>query len=100
MTAGDTINYLIDLAPSGGNVNYQPASGVEIAVTSCSSERGDGQVSLTNSTIEIEHWYRSSTTSNWSNNGSRLMINNTNYLKLYNYSSATGTLGFSGIQIK
>lgn len=92
MAVGDVIN---GLAAATTFVNFQPAAGVEVAITSITGQEGDVELGLYNGvsygqtnlqkdpamTLFIQ----------------RFMINNTNYLRMY----SNGQIGsFTGIQIK
>lgn len=99
IAVGEVINYCADIADAV-SVDFRPASGVECCILSCSSEQNDCEMAMTQGTIQAIFWYRLSVTNNWNINGNKFFINNTNYLRISNFSGYTGALSYSGIQIK
>ena len=100
MASGDVVSQMVDIA-AGGTSNYQPAASVEVCVMTAGGENANAIVRLTDGTEVNNHWEYASVTINWNINGSKLFINNTNYLQLHNPSGANPyVVSFTGIQIK
>tara|TARA_R110000824_G_scaffold165482_1_gene342079 strand:- start:12 stop:311 length:300 start_codon:yes stop_codon:yes gene_type:complete len=99
MVAGDIVNYCADQA-SGAAYDFQPAATVQVCIFSCSSETNDATMGLTDGTVQTTFWNKLMPTNSWQLNGTKFLIDNTNYLRITNTNAATQALGFSGIQIK
>ena len=89
MVVGDIVN---GIGAAGSDFSFQPAAGVEIAITSTGA---NGQPTrLTNGITAAIISY---TGSSWGTANIKLMINNTNYVIMQN----TGdNMCYSGIQLK
>ena len=92
MTAGDVVSG-ITIYSAGGFQTFQPAAGVEVAITQVMSLAG--YISLYNGTTEA----RFETVSSGSRDTTKIMVNNSIYLRTSLGSSASNA-GFCGIQIK
>ncbi len=90
MAVGDIVNGLH--VGTGGNVDFQPAVGVSICITSCGV--WGSYVMITNGTITSTLLDTIAT----GQPNTKLMIDNTNYLQLYQVPANGGS--YSGIQIK
>jgi len=113
MAVGDVVSQITSIA-GGGNLDYQPAAGVEVMITHVGSNLTvEGlpavAVLLYNGTqgSEIVHYVSSGATPSLFTNVKqdvrplKLFINNTNYLRITNLDSDTAAnISFCGIQTK
>ena len=86
MVVGDIVNGL-NLA---AGFDFQPAATVSCCITSAQS--WSSNVMFTNGVDQV---YVADSTSGWGNINTKIMINNTNYIRLL-----AGNASFSGIQIQ
>lgn len=92
MAAGDVVSG-VTIYSAGGFQTFQPAAGVEVAITQVMSI--SGYISLYDGTTEA----RFETSTSGSKNTTKIMVNNSIYLRTSLGSSASNA-GFCGIQIK
>lgn len=98
MAKGDVVSSLSDIS-TGGNLDYQPASGVEVMITCVSAESGTSlQVKLINGTLVASTIRTASFVSEALSQ--KVLVNNTNYFRISNGFEANSELGFTGIQTK
>ena len=96
MAVGEVVNGIGAVATQ---INFQPAANVELCITQCGAE--DAWTRLTNGTLNpIVSFTIPANGSNYGNkNGvQKIMINNTNYLRIDASGSYSGF--YTGIQIK
>ena len=95
MAVGDVI---AQIGLVGAALNYQPAAGVEVMVTTFGSN--SSWVNVTNG-VDVCRliWAPMASTSYTGSTNMKLLINNTIYLQVFN-PSAGNFASFSGIQIK
>lgn len=96
MAKGDVVSDLQDIAASG-NLDYQPAAGVETMITEVFFEGASGNVRLYDGTLTASRIL--SSLNDRANVGpSKVIVTNSIYLRMNNGSTANNELGFCGIQ--
>ncbi len=106
MAVGDVVSALTSIA-AGANLDFQPASGVEVMITEVMSQETTGSspdtvpnvtVSLTDGT-NIAAILGTSSVRRWAR-PLKLFLNNSLYLRITNESASTKYLAYTGIQTK
>lgn len=102
MAAGDIISDIVSVAGGGGNVNFQPAAGVEIVLTNFSWQGTSSGVIIyylddgTNSAMIFRNVNMGDPTGVTIKAG----ITNTNYLRMHNSHASARVMAYTGIQTK
>lgn len=104
MAVGDAIVGLVAVA-AGANLDYQPAVGIEALLTQFSTIRMNVVGGMTVYDMDCRIWNgaifallaNANTPYLWQN--LKVLVNNTNYLRLNNTSGLGTNIGYSGVQI-
>ena len=96
MAAGDVVSG-ITIYSAGGYQTFQPAAGVEVAITQVCSV--GVWIALYNGTTEARFEHYDGEMTGIQNAPTKLMVNNSIYLRTQ-LTSSSGNSGFCGIQIK
>ena len=99
MAKGDVVSAISAALASGGNLDYQPAAGVEAMITEVASDSiaADLKVSLYNgTTAALIHTHDS----DLDETPFKILVNNTNYLRLTNSNAGAQDVAYCGIQTK
>ena len=100
MAKGDVVSDLQDIA-AAGNLDYQPAAGVETLITEFSSETGVGNIKLFDGTTNNSSVVLSAIPfANTQEHTYKILVNNSIYLRMTNTASTNEQYGFCGIQTK
>ena len=96
MTKGDIVNQLSSV-PDGSGVNFQPASGVEVIITSFTGNN--------NASTDIRFWDGTNGSIICLGNDDRSLIvkiglTNALYMRMVNSSGAAVYMAFTGVQVK
>lgn len=107
MARGDVVSDIQTIA-TGNDLTYQPGAGVEVMITEIGSDVWTGNepdrsprvsVFLTDGAIDSRVRGTEGNATSW-NRPLRLLINNTNYLKIVNNDGGNAVLSYTGIQTK
>ena len=96
MAAGDVVADINDI-PTGSPVNFQPAAGVEVLITSIATENAESRVYQTDGVIEntiVTGVFKSG-----EKPAIKIFLNNSVYMKMWS-ASGTWMISYSGIQTK
>ena len=100
MAKGDGVNDLQDIA-NGASLDYQPALGVEALITEFAVENQTSvTVRLYNGSLGANSFVQAIISARGSSAPWKILINNTNYLRISNGSGANNEIGFTGVQTK
>ena len=102
MAAGDIINDVVSVAGGGGNVDFQPAAGVEIVLTNL-SWRGTtaGVIRFILYDGVNEAWiFANDNTPDPNGVVIKVGITNSNYLRMNNNHASARIMAYTGIQTK
>lgn len=99
MAKGDVVSDLQDIA-NAANLDYQPAAGVEVMVQAFSAENNSAHIKLYNGTLNASTVINAVPYGAANDRVSKILINNTRYLRMTNNSGVNNELGFTGVQTK
>ncbi len=103
MAKGDVVNDLQAIT-SGASLDFQPSAGVEVLIASVVHENAvtitlfDGSANIDGNLVAVSA--ASVETHVFLPTNIKMLVNNTNYLRLTEGSAATRDIGYTGVQTK
>ena len=102
MAKGDVVSAISAAVAAAGNLDYTPAAGVEAMIThvGSDSQAADLSIRLYNGTTAVELGTFDSNQVTFAMTAMKILVNNTNYLRLTNNNGGAQDLAYCGIQTK